>query len=277
MKTILLSIAAFAAILNVSAQQLSNPGFEDWSYDDEWEVSEPDHWAPPSACMALNEVKTCKLFYSQSTDAHSGDAAIKVFAKDDEQTAEIDTETLPLIYMGENLSARPAKVVFWYKSNKAISAIALVQNNREEEGELEENIGTGMGTFTAASTYKKAEVTMFYESTEAPAHFILMFTFEGEDYADNDYFIIDDVELVYTDVTGTQKQKVTEIIGSNIIESHLELKNQVEEITVFNTTGMEVLSVNDANTVDFSNLSEGLYMVSLKTGNALQTLKVFKK
>jgi hypothetical protein len=51
----------------------------------------------------------------------------------------------------------------------------------------------------------------------------------------------------------------------------------VENIAVFNISGQQVLQAKDTNTLDFSSLSKGMYLVKIEAGNTVNTVKVLKK
>ncbi|WP_028981345.1 T9SS type A sorting domain-containing protein [Sporocytophaga myxococcoides] len=273
MKKQLLFIASLFTAFSLSAQsQLPNSDFEIWETNAEFDIVEPKDWIAPSICATFQEFNSCVLFFEKS-QGHSG-FAVKVITRKDSQTEEFNT--LPLLY-GDVFSDKPEKVTFWYKSTKNVSANAFLSSGDFFEDENADEVGAGGIEANTSGDFKKAEFPISYVQGKTHDHFYLAFTFgEEEELTADDYFIIDDVQLSYG-LAGLSDKQMTQIIGSNVITSSLNLKESVEELNVYNTSGVQVLNVTNTQAADFSSLPEGLYMVTLKKGNSMGTIKVIKK
>ncbi|WP_028980724.1 T9SS type A sorting domain-containing protein [Sporocytophaga myxococcoides] len=264
MKKQLLFISSLFLSLTLSAQkQLPNPSFEEWQNTGA-EVEEPLSWLAPSDCE-----EGCEYYYEKVQDGHTG-LAIKLKA------VESDPDDVqPLMLIEEDFLAKPLKVTFWYKSSTEIRcAIAMSAGPIFSEEEIA--VGEGLITAPPSGTFVKAEVPILYSEDKAPEHLLLVFALARGGLTSTDFVIIDDVELSYG-LTSISNPLMTEVVGSNMISDRLELKSVVDEVQIFNSSGMLVLKATKSTVIDTSVLSEGLYMVSLKKGESFGTIKVLKK
>jgi len=266
MKEPLLLITSLFLSLSLSAQkQLPNPGFEDW--EKSWEdpdTEEPVSWLAPSDCEG-----PCEYYYEKVQNGHTG-LAIKIKAvKSDPNDVQ------PLMLIEENFLEKPLKVSFWYKSSCSIRcAVGVSAGPIFSEDEVA--VGEGLITAAPSGTYVKAEVPIVYTEEEAPEHLLLVFALAPGGLTSTDFVIIDDVELSYG-LTSISNPLMSEVIGSNVVSDKLELKSQVDELQMFNSSGMLVLTATNTRVIDTSVLPEGLYLVSLKKGESFGTMKILKK
>lgn len=267
MKKQLLFIASLFTAFNLFAQQIENPGFESWETDEN-EVEVPSgNWFSASQCIA----PTLCVAFPIKAEGHTG-----LGAKIQVQSFGGNIIELPLFYSGP-LASKPTKLIFWYQSTKPITAGIIISKgdpSNLDDPELEAT-GFGESDLEAASAFTKIEIPVTYQNDDATDSVGIGFTFGEQELSAEDYFVIDDIELSY-DVTGLSDKQMAQIIGSNIITSSLNLKESVEELSVYNTSGVQVLTSANTQTVDFSSLPEGLYMVTLKKGNSIGTMKVIK-
>jgi hypothetical protein len=274
MKKQLLFIALLFTAFSLSAQtQLPNSDFEIWETSPEFDIVEPKDWFAPSVCASFGEISSCVLFFEKSQGTTG--FAVKVTTRKDSETEEYNS--LPLLY-GDAFSDKPEKIVFWYKSSKDVLANALLSSGDFfEDEENSEEVAAGGTKVSYSETFKKAEFPIFYIEGKTHDHFYLVFSFdEDEALTAEDYFIIDDVQLSYG-LASLSNQQMAQIIGSNVVTSSLNLKESVEELNIYNTSGVQVLSAANTQSADFSSLPEGLYMVTLKKGNSVGTMKVIKR
>lgn len=264
MKKQLLFISSLFLSLNLSAQkQLPNPSFEDWESTGA-EVEEPMSWLAPSDCE-----EGCEYYYEKVQDGHTG-LAIKLKA------VESDPDDVqPLMLIEENFLAKPLKVSFWYKSSCAVRcAVAMSAGPIFSEEEVA--VGEGLITAPPSGTFVKAEVPILYSEDKAPEHLLLVFALARGGLTSTDYVIIDDVNLIYG-LTSINNPLMTDVAGSNVVSDKLELKSEVDELQIFNSSGMLVSTATNSKVVDTSDLSEGLYLVSLMKGDSFGTMKILKK
>lgn len=267
MKKQLLFIASLFTAFSLSAQvQFGNSNFEKWSTDIESGSEQPTSWMPATDC----DVEPCLVYSKKTTDSHSGNA-VKIITLKDSESGEVTSGVIGA--MGYTFDDKPSKVTFWYKSSAMIAATIQLT-----DGDIGSStpVGQGIGIFSASSEFKKAEFDIVYNSDNAPFFMALGVSLADEELSENDYLIIDDVELVF-DVASISDKQMTDLVGSNIISSTLSLKSNVDELYVYNSTGTLVISAANTQGADFSNLPEGLYMVTLKKGNAVGSMKVIKK
>ncbi|GAL83890.1 hypothetical protein MYP_1118 [Sporocytophaga myxococcoides] len=267
MKKQLLFIASLFAAFNLSAQtQLPNSNFEEWSTDEESESEQPTSWLPATDC----DVTPCLVYSEKTTDSHSG-SAVKIITLKDSESGEVSSSVLGAFVFP--FADKPTKVTFWYKSSA--TAGATIQLNT---GNIfaPVTVGQGIGIFSASTEFKKAEFDVTYSSEDAPLFVIFGVSLADDEISETDYIIIDDVQLVY-DVTSISNKQMADLVGSNIVTNSLNLKSNVDELYVYNSSGILALSAANTQNADFSSLPEGLYMVTLKKGNSVGTMKVIKK
>ncbi|MCR6637874.1 MAG: hypothetical protein NVV82_02455 [Sporocytophaga sp.] len=254
MKKQLLFIASLFTAFSLSAQQIENPGFESWETDEN-EIEIPSgHWFSISECLS----PTFCIIFPNKAEGHTGFGA-KI------QAQGIPASAAPLAYSGP-FTSKPTKLTFWYQSTKPVTAFAILSKGEPfTEDAAEEAIGFGGSELEPASAFTKIEIPITYKNEDATDSIGIGFTFGEQELSTEDYFIIDDVELSY-EVTGLSNQQMAQIIGSNVVTSSLNLKESVEELNVYNTSGLQVLNAANIQIVDFSRLPEGLYMVTLKKG-----------
>jgi hypothetical protein len=268
MKKQLLFIASLFMAFSLSAQQIENPGFESWETDEDGIEFPSGNWFSASQCLTP---ALCVEFPIKA-EGHTGfGAKIQV------QSFGGTLVEMPLFYSGA-LSSKPTKLIFWYQSTKPITAGIMITNgvlSDLEDPELEAT-GFGAADLEAASAFTKIEVPIIYKNEDATDSIGIGFTFGEQELSASDYFVIDEIELSY-EVTGLSNQQMAQIIGSNVVTSSLNLKESVEELNIYNTSGVQVLSAANTQSANFSSLPEGLYMVTLKKGNSVGTMKVLKK
>lgn len=271
MKKPLLFIASLFAAFSISAQQLENPGFESWETDEDDIEFPTGPWFTFSVCANIGPVKECAI-YLYKTEGKTGNGS-KIQAEDHGEGAQAP----PLLYSGP-LASKPTKMTFWYKSTKPIIAGVILTKGEPLNVDEPETEAPGYGELDLqpASTFTKIEVPITYKNDDVTDSIGIGFNFGEQELSTEDYFIVDDVTLSY-EVAGLSDKQMAQIIGSNIVTSSLNLKESVEELHVYNTSGIQVLSAANTQTADFSSLTEGLYMVTLKKGNAIGTMKVIKK
>ncbi len=267
MKKQLLFIASLFTAFNLSAQQLDNPGFESWGVNENQNAFLTGHWDSPSICQSP---KSCYYFLG-TVPGRSGFAA-RIYAYNN----GFKVISSPLLYSGP-LASKPSKLTFWYKSTKPLTAgIIITKGEPLNVEELTDATGYGQSIVVPAQSFTKVEIPLIYQREEATDSVGVVFTFGEQELSSSDYFIIDDVELSY-EVTGLSDKQMIQMIGSNIVTSSLNLKESVEELIVYNTSGVQVLNAVNTQAADFSSLPEGLYMVTLKKGNSMGTMKVIKQ
>lgn len=57
----------------------------------------------------------------------------------------------------------------------------------------------------------------------------------------------------------------------------LSSSEKVNSISIYNVAGQLIKSNKDANTIDMSTLSTGIYLIKTNIGSEIQTFKVIKK
>jgi len=253
MKKQLLLIALLFAALNLSAQQVENADFENWEPDENSGGEKPINWIAGTSCDNPEEV--CFGFIMK--DEKDNGYGAHIWGR-----GELTYNAL--------FSAKPTQLSFWYKGNEGKVNIKILSIETAEAVSENDIVGQGSFTLSDAESYTKIEVPIVYKNQSESKS--IQIEFIGQTNSD---FSIDDIELIYS-VDALTDKEITEIAGSNVVTSSLVLKKSVDELSVYNTSGMLVLTDINTQRADFSNLSEGLYMVTLKKGNAMGTLKVIK-
>ncbi|WP_028981346.1 T9SS type A sorting domain-containing protein [Sporocytophaga myxococcoides] len=270
MKKQLLFIASLFTAFSLSAQQLENPGFESWETDEDGIEVPTGNWFTFSFCLEFGDLKECAVYLSKTEGVTGYGAKIQAEDHGDGPSA------MPLFY-DNALSSKPTKMTFYYKSTKPLTAgIIVTKGEPLNVDELTDATGYGQSILAPVSSFTKVEIPLTYNNDDATDSVGVVFTLGEQELTTDDYFVIDDVSLSYG-VAGLSEKQMAQIIGSNIVTSSLNLKETVEELNVYNTSGTQVFNASNTQTADFSTLPEGLYMVTLKKGNSMGTMKVIKK
>ncbi|CAM3317972.1 hypothetical protein FLLO111716_03345 [Flavobacterium longum] len=87
----------------------------------------------------------------------------------------------------------------------------------------------------------------------------------------------DSYTLGLTDQIGNQSHRIT--LSPNPARSLVSIHSQlpVEEVVIYDLSGKKIHSVKNTNQVSVENLSPGLYIAKVKTGNGIQSLKLIKE
>lgn len=204
------------------------------------------------------------------SDGHTGNGA-RIFAR---QFSEAASASAPPLYFVSSFSHKPVKLSFWYKSTKnLIGVIALSKGDPLAD----DPTFAGIGQITAGPSieFTRVEVPIKYNDQITYDSIAISFRFANQLLTSDDYFIMDDLELGY-DLASITSKRMREIVNSNIVTSSLNLNETVDEITILNTSGTEILNQHNTQSVDFSKLPEGFHIIMIKTENAVGKMKVIK-
>ena len=204
MKKGLFFIAALLAVGTVTAQQITNRGFEDWT--DFGAYEDPNHWTSINLISLFGGPITS----SKSTDAHSGDYALetKTVVSDFGTPGEFDTIQGIVMLGTTDLSGgsmmpgaafphRPDSLVGWYKLTSPnnspcfINSVLSGWNNNTREV-----IGSIFFAGDSTSTYRRFNVPVHYSSNELPDT-LSVFIMNSMDNASglNNVLLIDNLEV----------------------------------------------------------------------------------
>ncbi|WP_028981344.1 T9SS type A sorting domain-containing protein [Sporocytophaga myxococcoides] len=255
MRKQLLLIALLLASLNLSAQQIENSNFENWVFDDNTGRKKPGgNWMASLSCFDPDEV--CSGLLLRDDDGKTGFGAHILGRGVLKYNAAFD--------------AKPSKLSFWYKGNGGRVYVKIISMGAYEPINDSDIIGSGVSTLADAESFTNIEIPISYENTGQVKSILIEFS--GQDNSD---FSFDEIELIY-EVNGIADLRITKILGSNIVTSSLILKDKVDELCIYNTSGRVVLSATETQAADISNLPEGLYILTLRKDSAIGTIKVIK-
>ncbi|MBO9699858.1 MAG: T9SS type A sorting domain-containing protein [Sporocytophaga sp.] len=255
MRTQLLLFALFFTSLNLSAQQIENSNFEIWVFDDNSGRKKPSgNWMASTSCFNPEEV--CSGFILKDDQGKTG-AGARIIGRG-------------LLKYNAPFSAKPSKISFWYKGNGGKIDVNVLSLETYEAVNPSDIIGHGSSFLVDAGSFTNIELPLTYDNLEEAKS--IQIEFAGQNNSD---FSFDELELIY-EVNAITDIKIAEILGSNIVTSSLILKNNVDELSVYNTFGKRLLSATQVRAIDITNLPEGLYIVVLRKDNFIGTIKVIK-
>jgi len=255
MKKGLFIIAALFAAGTVTAQQVPNGGFENWTNFGGYE--DPDSWATVNIISLLGGPITV----SKSTDAHSGTYALESKTVVSDLGMPGNTDTIQGIAMlgnsdpmageatpGAAFSGTPDSLVGWYKLTSPnnipcfVNCVLSYWNNGTRE-EIAAAIFIGTGN----NAYQRFSVPVNYFSNATPdtiAMFVLNTT-DGELEVDN-VLLLDDLEFIYNSAAGIAEQQSFFQVSPNPAKDQLLVKssNLPSSIELFDLNGRSVLKVD---------------------------------
>jgi hypothetical protein len=221
----LLAAAIFSPIA-FYGQQLENPGFEEWE-DAGTVIQEPVDWSSIKTSDGGDFINNAApQVWDKSTDAHSGNFAIKLINREAFSLVATGTMTNGRVHaeFDANASytytdptdprwntvftARPDSIVIWakqYPKENDFSQIKIVLHTGEaklpENGTMPNWVGFGiinLPTGNIETWTRYAAPIDYFNDSIAPEHVLVVINSgNGVDAIDSSYAFFDDVELVY--------------------------------------------------------------------------------
>jgi hypothetical protein len=290
-------LLALGLSLGLSAQQIENPGFENWENAGTVK-DEPVDWSSIKTCDDPLIASVAPVTFDQSTDAHTGNFSLKIYNVkvfgivatgaicNGRFHAEMNLDSSYSFTVQDNplwnthITTRPDSLAGWFKffpndNDKAQFKVIL----HVDDGTLPEN-GTfdnwvGMAYYKTEpgvtyDTWTRFSVPFEYYKDIAP-EFLLCVINSGDstDAVDSSYLLTDDLELIYKS-SGIDDPIVP---GSwiNCYKNRLDIGLLSDEeflgrpFTLFSLTGQSVFStVLNSRQVPLPALPPGVYIATLQ-------------
>lgn len=263
----------------IAQQQVPNGSFETWeniSYETT-SYEAPNSWAPGDVCVSTNLEKKCEVAGTKTTDAASGDFAIKI-ASD---------KGFPMVVLGDYpITGNDRPSVFELMAKTALSkevtfiATAFFHNGELFGGGEPEMIGTSIIEITTSnSTYKKFSNSIQFPTTEPYEFISIILAFdEPDDMTEASFVTVDDLKFVYETETGFSKNSSSrKAISATVVDNQLTFDTTISSYEILGQRGEQLLN-GSSQQVDMSSLSSGMYFVKAITADSkVFTYRIFKQ
>lgn len=260
----------------LAQQQIPNGDFETWEtipYEST-SYEAPSPWDPGSFCASSGASAVCSVAGTKTTDAASGDFAMKLASEDGFQLALL--ENYPATGTVRSISAE-----FMAKTDISIGAyfIATVYFHNGDFFDDPESVGSfRLSTNKSTSTYTKfSDEIRFFKTI--PYEFItIILNFDESDFSGASSVTIDDFKFIYDIETGVNDVKGSQqTISATVINNELSFDKTISSFEILGQRGEQLLK-GSSQQVDVSELSTGVYFVKAITKNAeVFTYRVFKQ
>lgn len=278
-----------------TTEQLKNNGFNQWT---DVGTYDPDNWDSPNKVLNLKSIDTLIYSASRSTDAVSGNYALRLttdrtstdFPNDQFSTGFIvnghfDVQTGD--FKGVPFAAKPEKLTFHYKNAPQgnDTAIAAVLFTRYTNGS-DSIIAGRTHRLPVSGSYQKEELEIDWSFASHDPDSVTI-VFSPGNLINNPYLElgstmwVDNVLFEYS--TGIQ----TTVPGRNDLATifpnpagaflYFELKEAASQhpatVTIYNINGrpVEELTIRERQSIDLSQYAAGTYLYRITSGNREQT------
>jgi hypothetical protein len=293
--------------LHITAQQIENGGFENWENAGTVK-DEPVDWSTIKTCDDPIIASVAPVTYDQTTDAHSGNYALKIYnvtafglvatgaicngrfhAEFNLDSAYSFTDQANPLW-NTPITTRPDSLVGWYKyfpkeDDKAqFKAVLHVDEcTLPAFGTLDNWVGMAYHKTEAGVTYgewTRFSVPFEYYSDDAPEYILCtMNSGDSTDAVDSSYLIIDDLELIYK--SSGIDDPVARGGWINTYSTHAEIIIASEEefqgmsFRLISLTGQSVYTtILNSRQITFPILPQGIYIATLQGKSGLYNQKI---
>lgn len=297
-KVIHFLLLAMWAPVFLTAQQIENPGFENWENAGTIK-DEPVDWSTIKTCDDPLIASVAPVTFDQSTDAHSGDYSLKLYnvsvfgvvatgaicngrfhaQMDLDSSFSYTDQTNPL--WNTVFTHRPDSLAGWFKyfpNEDDIAQFKVVLH--VDDAQLPEN-GTlpnwiGMAYFKTEpgvtyDTWTRFSVPFDYFSEDAPEYLLCVIN-SGDSTAatEGSYLLTDDLELIYKSAGIADHAKDEAWLTADGHVLHIALPSGEEflgrEISLLSMTGQAVyVTTAEERQIGLpATLPAGIYIVSLQ-------------
>ena len=301
-------ILLIGACSTLSAQQLENPGFENWETNGG--QNEPVDWSSIKTATPSSLAGLAPKVMSESSTAHTGSKSVKlenksagfgiiaagtltngrVSANFDPAKSYVGTETSDPKW-NSPLKYRPDSLVGWFQYEPAGSDVGTVQalihkgSAKIPDAAKTNYIGFAQYSTPSAKTtsWVRFSIPFIYTSTDIPEYILLILTSgNGTSATNKSIAYFDDLELIYNNpISVIEKNQLSDvsIYGSknqiNFDLTNLKINESIK-IQVFDMVGKERINeiTSDKDRISFDNLTPGIYVCVVKANNQYFRKKV---
>lgn len=280
MKKILLVILLSHSVYG--QENFQNGSFENWSIVANYET--PDHWLN----LNWSSSPDAPFPISKTTDAHSGDFAVKCSSFYDPwlQMNLSGTLAYGIVDPINGISpvaftSRPDSLTFWMKyfpqdNSNYFAVLSLTKWNPQTESTDYIGFATSQGGTTIAN-YTRISVPLTYISLLSPDTIVLTFQTCLNQNTPNIELYIDDIALVYNNIATDVVTLPEFALFPNPVMNELEVTSaQTTAYTIYTVDGKPMSSGllnTGSNSFDLTWLHSGIYILKTDTGYAKQFVK----
>jgi hypothetical protein len=307
MKKTLLSIATIICFAQLSvAQQIENPGFENW--DGSGSTFEPVDWSSLKTSDNSTLSGQAPVVLTQDAGRLGGQcvklenkAVFGIVANGIVTNGRVHADFIPAngyVFTDASdprwntpLTSRPDSIVGWYKYQPS-SANGNIDKGKVEvllhktgNGQMPETSATAANTIGKArfdmiqpsSTWVRFSVPFNYVSTDNPEYILIILTSGDSTAAVNGSIAwFDDLQLIYNNAVSTPKE-IHKDFSVAQVNSGLKIRDIAigSQYEVYNALGQPVASGTAANETLFVNIaSTGVYFVRVASSAGILTKKI---
>jgi hypothetical protein len=294
----------------IAQQQLDNPGFEEWE-DAGTVQEEPVKWSSiktSDAGTIVNEA--APVVWGKSSDAHSGNYSVKLFATAAFSIVANGTMTNGQVHADFNpdqayvftnpediqwhtpFTDRPDSLVFWYKAfpqgndfGKIRIILHIDEGSMPEFGTEDNIVGEAIYFFPQeqVSQWTKVSVPFVYFKPIDPEYILCVINSgDGTNAVEGSEAYFDDIQLIYNpeSITENSLQGVSLSPGNKLIRLIMEKPSGINnlEIEIFDLSGRTVYQKQLLPAREITcpvGLQAGLYIYRLRADNEFLTGKVY--
>ncbi|MDF3027163.1 MAG: hypothetical protein K0S23_1470 [Fluviicola sp.] len=292
MKKHFLLLALLGATSFLNAQSIPNGGFETWV--DYTFYEDPQNWSGMNVMTMLGADPTAV----KSTDAHSGNYALKLVTSVSDIGGDGEMDTVPGIIMlgnvdmmsgtgtaGAAFTQRPDSLTGWYKLISPTNVPFQLQfsSTKWDVGtQSTETISIASYLGNASSSYVRFSIPITYTENGNPdsIQIIMSNTYNGSGVGNQ--LFIDDLSFVYNTPAGLEEETSAFILAPNPVTSALRIQSDLpmQNIRITDLNGRTVFETDadqfnyQVETADFTN---GIYYCTLFFENGSSQQQKFIK
>ncbi len=284
----------------LTAQQLENPGFEDW--EGSGNKAEPVNWSSLKTATPSTLANFAPTVLSEAGNAHSGSKCVELENKKVFGTVATGILTNVLVHANADvtksyvatdvaddkwntpLKYKPDSLVGWYKYDPAGtdygSALAVIHKGTAKAPDAAKTNYIATANFDIpskkADTWTRFSVPFDYLTSETPEYIILVLSSgNGTNGVEKSIAHFDDLELIYNNPVQVEEINAIEKISiySSREKIHFDLRNyeasKEVELSVYNLMGKEQanLKTQEMDLVELDNITPGIYVCVVKANN----------
>lgn len=288
------------------AQQLENPGFENWETDGG--QSEPVNWSSIKTATPSNLATLAPEVMTESSTAHTGSKSVKLENKSTFGVVAAGTVTNGRVNANfdktkafvatvptdpkwnTSLVYRPDSLVGWYQYEPAGSDVgtvqALIHKGTAKIPDAGKTNYIGFAEFSTPSvkttSWVRFSVPFVYSNSDTPEHILLILTSgNGTSAINKSVAYYDDLELIYNHPLSVESKEY--FAGLSVYGSHNKISfdlsnfgsNESAGLMVFDMMGKEKINEEvNSSRVDYENITPGIYVCVVKSNNQVYRKKV---
>lgn len=282
MKKHFLLFALLGATSLANAQSVPNGGFETWTNFTTYE--DPQYWSGMNAMSMLGASPTA----IKSTDAHSGNYALKLITSVSDIGGDGEMDTIPGMILlgnmdmmsgtgtaGAAFAHRPDSLIGWYKlisPNNVPFQLQFSSTKWDAGTQSAETIGVANYEGNASSNYVRFSIPITYWGSVNPDSIQVYIANSAEGSGVGNQLFIDDLSFVTNNTTGIEERSAQIYMYPNPVTTLLTIQSDqpIQRMLVKDIRGrqlFEKIGNSENYQVETSNFAAGTYFCELYFSN----------